>query len=388
MMFRRLQKQLHDTELGTGSGTTGTRTCTYVQVQWGYNPDIVFMNRIDHDFTHFYDDDMAYMQSIKERLFTIPLGTDVGEFFIQNVARGLAGDVMKRILFGLGMSNTGKGIFTKACQLSLGQYCGSFTAENLAYNNNSGDEAQKMRWVYLLRHKRLAISNEITNNRPLNSNLIKKICSGGDALQGRVHGGLETEFIPQFLSIFLANDLPPIKPYDEPMQKRAKVINHTKSFVDNPSNEFELQKDSNLDKEMTTLRFRRCFVGLLIKSYLDFQMGGRVENEPEEVNAAKAVWLGSDDENNIIAKFLEKYEITDNKDDFVKSSEIENWTVVNKDISYRKFCQELKKYCTIHKHSNVEIKQRKVNKVNVQGWFGLRLIEGESNESLCVIEDV
>jgi hypothetical protein len=36
MMFGRLQKQLHDTELGTGSGTTGTRTCTYVQVQWGY----------------------------------------------------------------------------------------------------------------------------------------------------------------------------------------------------------------------------------------------------------------------------------------------------------------------------------------------------------------
>jgi hypothetical protein len=37
MMFRRLQKQLQDTELGTGSGTTGTRTCTYVRVQWGYN---------------------------------------------------------------------------------------------------------------------------------------------------------------------------------------------------------------------------------------------------------------------------------------------------------------------------------------------------------------
>jgi hypothetical protein len=40
MMFRRLQKQLHDTELGTGSGTTGTRTCTYVQVQWGYTGSI------------------------------------------------------------------------------------------------------------------------------------------------------------------------------------------------------------------------------------------------------------------------------------------------------------------------------------------------------------
>jgi hypothetical protein len=271
----------------------------------GYNPEIVFMYRIDHDFTHFDDDEMEYMESIKERLFTTPLGKDVGEYFIQSVARGFAGDVMKRILFGLGPSNTGKLIFTKACQLSLGQYCGSFTAENLAYNNNSGDEAQKMRWVYLLRHKRLAISNEITNNKPLNSNLIKKICSGGDALQGRVHGGLETEFIPQFLTIFLANDLPPIKPYDEPMQKRAKVIGYTKAFVDEPSNEFELKKDSNLDKEMTTLKFRRCFVGLLIKSYLEFQIGGRVEIEPIEVNQAKATWLGADDENDIMGKFQE-----------------------------------------------------------------------------------
>jgi hypothetical protein len=40
MMSRRLQKQLHDTELGTGSGATGTRTCTYVQVQWGYSSEL------------------------------------------------------------------------------------------------------------------------------------------------------------------------------------------------------------------------------------------------------------------------------------------------------------------------------------------------------------
>jgi hypothetical protein len=46
MMFRRLQKQLHDTELGTGSGTTGTRTCTYVQVQWGYNINTIRCNNL------------------------------------------------------------------------------------------------------------------------------------------------------------------------------------------------------------------------------------------------------------------------------------------------------------------------------------------------------
>jgi hypothetical protein len=42
-MFKRLQKQLQDTELGTGSGTTGIRTRTYVQVQWGYTTPSFFL---------------------------------------------------------------------------------------------------------------------------------------------------------------------------------------------------------------------------------------------------------------------------------------------------------------------------------------------------------
>jgi hypothetical protein len=42
MMFRSIEKQLQDTELGTESGTTGTRTCTYVQVQWGYTTPSFF----------------------------------------------------------------------------------------------------------------------------------------------------------------------------------------------------------------------------------------------------------------------------------------------------------------------------------------------------------
>jgi hypothetical protein len=89
------------------------------------------------------------VENIRQRLFTLPLGDGVGDYLILNIARGLAGDMMKRIMFGLGMSNTGKGILTKACQLSMGQYCGTFTADNLAFNNNTNDEAQKLRWAFL-----------------------------------------------------------------------------------------------------------------------------------------------------------------------------------------------------------------------------------------------
>jgi hypothetical protein len=362
----------------------------------GYNPDIVFYNRIDHDFTDFSPEDKVYMETIRNRLFTIPLGENVGDYLILNLARGLAGDVMKRILFGLGMSNTGKGIQTKACQLSMGQYCGNFTAENLAYNNNSNDEAQKLRWVYLLRNKRVIISNEITNNKPLNGNLIKKISSGGDSLQARVHGGLETDFIPQFLTIVLANDIPEIKPYDDAVQNRVRVYSYTKSFVDEPANEFELRKDPNLEKEMETKQFQRCFIGLLVQSYLTFQQNGRVENEPQEVMVAKTNWMGSNEDNNIMNKFQQQFEITNSPEDYVFSKDIETWITSTKEMSYMKFVMELKKYCIIEKYDDVINKFKKVNKVNYKSWFGIKKIsqqqeeEREEEESIegCIFEEI
>ena len=171
---------------------------------------------------------MEYIQTIKDRLFCLPLGEEVGNYVILNLARGLAGDMMKRVMFGLGMSNTGKGIVTRALQLSCGQYVDTFNAECLAYTTSSSD---------LLQNKRIIISNEITNDKPLNENIIKKVCSGGDALKGRVHGGLETSFVPQFLSVLLANDIPEIKPYDDALINRVRVYSYTKPFVDEPKNE-------------------------------------------------------------------------------------------------------------------------------------------------------
>ena len=65
----------------------------------GFDPEIVFVYRIDHDFCHFTDEDMDYMNTTQERLFTLPFGNVVGKYLILNLARGLAGDQMKRIMF-------------------------------------------------------------------------------------------------------------------------------------------------------------------------------------------------------------------------------------------------------------------------------------------------
>ena len=91
--------------------------------------------------------------------------------------------------------------------------------------------------------------------------MIKKISSGGDSLIGRFHGGLETSYVPQFLTIIFANDIPEIIPYA--VDKRLIVGSFNKCFVSNPSNNLELQKDDLLENEMTTMKFQQAFVNLL-----------------------------------------------------------------------------------------------------------------------------
>jgi hypothetical protein len=71
---------------------------TALETENGFNPDIVFMYRMDHDFTDFTDEDKEYMESIRQRLFTLPLGDGVGDYLILNIARGLAGDMTKVFL--------------------------------------------------------------------------------------------------------------------------------------------------------------------------------------------------------------------------------------------------------------------------------------------------
>jgi hypothetical protein len=299
----------------------------YDRETYGFNPEILFMGKIHHDFTQFTDDELEYMEDIRHRFFHNTLGQEVGDYFILNLARGLAGDMMKRILFGLGGTNTGKTILCEALAASCGDYVGGFNAENLSYRNTSNDEAQIMRWALLLRYKRIIFSNEMKSNCDLNGNMIKKISSGGDTLIGRRHCQEEEEFNTHFLPICLANDLPKIKPYDDAVSGRVRVISYTKQFVEGePSNELELKMDMNIKQEIKTLRFQRVFMGLLIRSYDTFHTdNNRVETEPAEVLAAKDEWVGKG--SSPIESFFEDFEVTNNPDDYVRSKDIEEWLV-------------------------------------------------------------
>ena len=58
----------------------------------------------------------------------------------------------------------------------------------------------------------------------------------------------EQTFVPQFLTILMANDIRQIKPYDDAVDNRVRIISYPKVFIDRePQNEFDLQMDKHLD---------------------------------------------------------------------------------------------------------------------------------------------
>ena len=88
---------------------------------------------------------------------------------------------------------------------------------------------------------------------------------------------------------------------------------------------------------------------------------GAVEYDPPEVIAAKVSWIGAASEMNFISKFLLDYEITGNEEDFIKSSDINEWIILQDlGITVQKFTNELKKHCVL-KNLNIKNKLKKIN---------------------------
>lgn len=340
-----------------------------------YDHSIVFLEQIYYDYTVLSNEERDNMEKYKQQLFYTPFGKTLGDYYILQIARGLAGDSMKRCLFGIGSGNTGKSLMTSIIKSVCGGYYGAFNANNIAYSKSSNDEAQKLRWVMLLQTKRIVISNEIQSNVEIDGNIIKKISNGGlDDIVARGHGGNETAFTISFLPIVFANDLSQIKPKDDAVVNRIRGINYTKVCVDKEPedcNEFEMPIDFTLKQTIETLGFKKSFMSILIESYMNFQDNKCVETEPIEIVISTRDAIG--ESNSLITEFTNDFEITNDENDYVTSSVLQSW-LNPKNISITKFGLEMNKHAKLNGFENIKTKPKKINGKTKQVWIGLKEI--------------
>jgi len=350
-----------------------------------YTPDIVFMWGLNYDYNFNIDND--YVDSIRTRFFYEPLGVDVSDYYIEQLSRAVAGDVIKKYFLCIGsLGDNGKSTITNILKHVLCKGFSAFNAGVFIQTKSTADEAAKNRWSLLLRYCRIIASNEIDSKAVLDGNILKKHSSGGDSLQGRGHGEAETSYMPHYLCLLFQNDIGKIMPFDKAVDNRTNVISYDKRYVDSPTLSNELQKidPKFIEPEMKTDKFKQSVMHLFIKYYSKFLLNGEME-KPLCMRVAKDDWVG--ESSDPIIAFRDNFIITNEATDYVESNDIQKWIDEEKlGITMKKLGVDFKAYVGVNKFDNVEIgKRMRVSGKQIRVWTGIKEIGGDVPVAECKI---
>lgn len=302
-----------------------------------FDKNIVFLSKINRDFQMVSDE---IVDEIEEMLFKKPFENidkrcckdsfcKSGEYLKKSLCMAIFGDYKRKMCyFGNGKTNSGKGLLSQAFQLSFEEYTDEFNSNNLSYSNSnySTDEAKKLAWLKDFVGKRLVFSNEIRmDGKGFDGNLLKSIVSGGDGLKIRGNFEDQSHFVNRATLFILSNDMPEITPSDDALVLRCKCFKYNVSFVKDPVENFQRKADPNIKEKFLQDKYKNGLIQLMIRTYNSLTeeekvLGGSIE-EPKCVKIECKRRVVNEKEN--FMNFIkERYEITNNEEDYVPSREI------------------------------------------------------------------
>lgn len=308
----------------------------------GFNNKIVFLKRINRLFPRERNEKL--IEEVNRILFIdgfdLEDGKESGEYLKKVLCIGLIGDYYrKKFYFCNGERNSGKSLLTKAFRECFEGYIDEYDANNLLFNSSTQDEAKKLAWTVDLIGVRIAFSNEcrMDKKQSLDGNLIKPLSSGSDTMKHRINHENQKSFINRSTMFFLSNDIPLITPMDSGIIERAKFIRYKLSFVNNPTKNNERYGDPSIKNKFNKDEYKDALFYLMIDTYNNLinsekLLGGYI-SEPRSILLETNEWMKDD---NILfeEKILEKYEITNNKDDYVESKNIINYIIKDCNMNF------------------------------------------------------
>ncbi len=343
-----------------------------------FNPDIVFHNRIQTNFVDVRDSDPEYCKDIVNRLFLQQHDAKTAKYYIQLLARGLMGEVMKKITFGIGKGDSGKGIICKAVSSAFEDLVGVFNANSLAVSNQNIDSAALVRWLLIDSYKRLMFGNELKIGAIYDGELIKKYASGGDEMSGRLNHQDERSFVAHFLMVVYANDMYDIEMGGSdgaPIRDRLEIFHFKKKFCKNPDpeNPMELQMVYDMEKEFTTKKFKDAFIKVFIDAYADYIKNG-VAEQPQSCIDARNKFVG--EKTIIMDEFNQDFTITNSIEDSVSVEEVRDWLEndLKAKISIKTFNVDLMLHCEQKGFTNTKTSRKYVNNRRTRCWIGIKRV--------------
>ena len=264
--------------------------------------------------------------SLVESVF-VPIFGSQSELALRFLSRALAGCIEdKNFATYVGNRNCGKGVLYSLLQ-AFGGYVGAFNLESIATNGRKEimSTPRDFYWLLDLEFTRLAMSQEVSDTKDfkLKSDVVKRICSGGDTIVARRNFDKRDTYFNLDVTLFALGN--------EHIETANDVYEHrlcfegSKSFISKEQydsytadglNELEMNKyliaDDKIKEKCRSPEYHRFMVALLLDRFVD---------EPIKVNITEVEDLTEDSS---LTQLLEKYTLTKCRTDIVIGTDITN----------------------------------------------------------------
>ncbi len=274
------------------------------------------MKTVGYNYTDLIDYDIRlYLNKYFESLFGTNEDT---EFLLKTIAYGLSGNkYLEEFFIWTGKGRNGKGSTMRLIQNTLGNYYKDIDSKNLTDNNRRSGSTQSE--IAQLQGVRFVSTSEPESNESLQVSKLK-LWSGNDEIIARELYKASITFQPMFAMYIQCNSIPKLSKLDEALVKRINIINFCYKFEYEPKKDNQKLIDTTIKEKFYDIKYKQQFMLILLEYYSKYIYGNQKIDKPKNILDDTHEYL---EENNIIREWLfEKYEITNNIKDRIKTKEV------------------------------------------------------------------
>jgi hypothetical protein len=290
----------------------------------------IFKSRIEDDFRHTQD--MDKINELREIFFT-RMYQENAEYVIRFIACALFGCTLKKSLFVIGRTNSGKSLLSSLIATNFTKdIIGNFELKKFIYQKFQDGDVKHLNWVVKNAEKRLLISNESFNGK-IDVETFKQVCSGGtDEIQGRGLYQSEKEVIPKFMMLCFMNPdkMPTFYGGDDALKTRIDIVKLRGGYVTSEDEiedeklDFLMEDRNMLVKKYTSPEYCDAMRMLFINAYIDYLKNGLGSINVLETDEIDEL---NDGLNDIRESLREALEYADGE--FLKATEFSDWVNAN-----------------------------------------------------------
>jgi putative DNA primase/helicase len=280
------------------------------------------MTNTGYDYPEYIEDENT--EFINKYFDTLFPNTEMKDYILDSCCSTLNGEKREQYFnIHTGSGSNSKTTFSGLYESALGGYACEVSPETFTKPKKSANDTGEL---YKAKGKRCVFTNEPeADTDKLQTAILKRIADeGGRKIIARQLYGNPVEFPITFQLNMFCNNKPELSSVDGGIARRLRVVEWKMKFVESPdpNNKYQAPKDAELMAKIRTDDIRNAFIRMLLDRWGNRVSAFKLIPVPNEIKDASADFV--DDSNPVLGFIMSHYDLTNNVDDEMKSSDLYN----------------------------------------------------------------